>query len=57
MFYDIVSSLKESLQMHLVMNGLGFTKIIMVRLIIYYLIKLKYGYLRPLKNNSMLIQN
>ena len=53
----MVSSLVQSLQTHLVIDKVGFAKIILLRLTVYHLMRLKRYHSGPSKNNFILEQN
>lgn len=57
MFCYIVSSLIQSLRMHLVVDKLRFAKMILLRLMVCYLVRLKRYYLELSKNNGIFKQN
>lgn len=54
MFSCIVSSLITSLQMYSVIDKVGFAKIIFLRPLVCYLVRLKYCYSKPSKNDCIL---
>lgn len=53
----MVSSLVQSLQTNSVVEKLRFAKMISIKLMVCYLVRLKYCYLGPSKNNRMVKHN